>query len=271
MRKQLIAIVTLLCVHGSGSSLLGVVNDAELSITAEASADVIVTGSNVTYTLTVTNEGPDTAVDVIVTDALPDGVTFVSCEASGSGVCGGADNHRTVTFGSILPDASETIMIVATVKCDLPDGEDIVNVASVRSSAPHPEAEEDEDENEAVSITASNPPPQIVGERASPSALWPPNHKMVDITVDYRVLDNCGPVRLALNVASNEAIDGTGDGHTAPDWQVADEHHVQLRAERAGNGSGRVYTIGITAVDSANQSATQSVTVRVPHDRSRRP
>src|SRR5439155_16532562 len=100
---------------------------------------------------------------------------------------------------------------------------------------------------------------------------WPPNHKMVDITVDYRVLDNCGPVRLALNVASNEAIDGTGDGHTAPDWQVADEHHVQLRAERAGNGSGRVYTIGITAVDSANQSATQSVTVRVPHDRSMRP
>ena len=139
----------------------------------------------------------------------------------------------------------------------------------MRSSTPDPDA--DEDENEAVSITASNPPPQIVGERASPSVLWPPNHKLVDVTVDYRVLDNCGPVRVALEVASNEAINGTGDGNTEPDWQVADEHHVQLRAERAGNGTGRIYTIGITVVDSANQTATQSVAVSVPHDRSRRP
>jgi len=264
VRKLLTTIAVILFAHGLGSPVLGVVNEADISITADASADVVVTGSNVTYTLTVSNEGPDAAAGVVVTDALPDEVTFVSCDASGGGICGGFDNNRIISFGTIPPDASATITLVATVNCDRPDGEDIVNVASVRSSTPDPDA--DEDENEAVFITASNPPPQIVGERASPSVLWPPNHKMADVTVDYRVLDNCGPVRVSLEVASNEATNGTGDGNTEPDWQVADEHHVQLRAERAGNGTGRIYTIGIIAVDSANQTVRQSVGVRVPHN-----
>ena len=46
-----------------------------------------------------------------------------------------------------------------------------------------------------------------------------------------------------------------------------DAHHVQLRAERAGNLSGRVYTVRITATDSANQSGSAWTTVKVPHDR----
>src|SRR5689334_6007828 len=37
----------------------------------------------------------------------------------------------------------------------------------------------------------------------------------------------------ALSVSSNEPTDGPGDGHTAPDWEVVDAHHVLLRAERA--------------------------------------
>ena len=41
-------------------------------------------------------------------------------------------------------------------------------------------------------------------------------------------------------------MDGTGDGDTSPDWEVIDAHHVLLRAERAGNGSGRIYTITVT-------------------------
>src|SRR2546425_10765554 len=34
-------------------------------------------------------------------------------------------------------------------------------------------------------------PPAIGGVSASPSVLWPPNHKMVDVTVNYSVNDNC--------------------------------------------------------------------------------
>jgi hypothetical protein len=90
---------------------------------------------------------------------------------------------------------------------------------------------------------------------------------MANVTVDYTIADNCGPMDVDLQVASNEAADGAGDGHTGPDWNVLDTHHVQVRAERSGAGTGRIYTVTITATDSANQSARAAVTVQVPHDR----
>jgi len=109
----------------------------------------------------------------------------------------------------------------------------------------------------------------ITGASANPSSLWPPNHKMVDVTVSYNVTDNCDPssaITCTLSVSSNEPINGTGDGDTAPDWEIMDAHHVRLRAERAGNGNGRIYTITITCTDSAGNSSRQNVMVRVPHD-----
>jgi hypothetical protein len=69
-------------------------------------------------------------------------------------------------------------------------------------------------------------------------------------------------------VSSNEPINGTGDGDTAPDWQIVNNHLVKLRAERAGNGSGRVYTITIRATDGCNNSSTKVLLVYVNHDNS---
>jgi len=238
---------------------------ADLSISIDASAETVVTGSTVTYTVIVDNDGPGDAPGVLVSDLLPNQLTFQSCSATGGGVCSGGGNNRQITFATLAPGASETITIEAIVNCDTPDGDDIVNTASVRSSVPDPDA--DEDENETAYITASNPPPTIVNVDATPRSLWPPNHKMIAATIDYTVIDNCGPLTLRLDVSSNEPVDGTGDGHTSSDWTVVDAHHVQLRAERAGNLSGRVYTVRITATDSANQSGSAWTTVKVPHDR----
>lgn len=68
-------------------------------------------------------------------------------------------------------------------------------------------------------------------------------------------------------VASDEPINGTGDGDTAPDWTIGAPRTLSLRAERAGTGDGRVYTITITAKDAANNTATATTAVRVPHNR----
>ena len=113
-----------------------------------------------------------------------------------------------------------------------------------------------------------NTPPTISGESATPTSLWPPNHKMRDVQVYYTATDNCaGTVTTSLSVSSNEPINGTGDGDTSPDWIIGtDGHSLQLRAERAGNGNGRVYTITITATDACGNSSTQAVTVVVAHD-----
>jgi len=105
------------------------------------------------------------------------------------------------------------------------------------------------------------PAPVISGASASPDSLWPPNHKFVEVTIDYSVTNPC-PGSCVLTVASNEpSSDGT------PEWIVVDAHHVQLQADRLGNGSGRIYTITITCTNTANgQSSEKQVSVVVPHD-----
>ena len=109
-------------------------------------------------------------------------------------------------------------------------------------------------------------PPVITGESASIVVLSPPNHTMRDVTINYNTpTDNCS-VTWGIVVTSNEPVNGTGDGDTDPDWIVIDDHHVKLRAERAANGTGRTYTITITATDGAGNTAVKTVEVKVPYN-----
>jgi len=244
------------------------VGEADLAITKTDSPDPVIAGNDLTYTVTVTNNGPDTATSVIVTDNLPAETTFVSCSSTGGGVCGGSGNNQTVTFASLASGQSETITFVANVSCSVADGTAINNTATVSSFTSDPDPTND---SATATTTVSNPPPIITNATADPSVLWPPNHRMVNVTVSYDVTDNCAlpPDSCTLSVTSNEPVDGKGDGHTFPDWIVLDDHHVLLRAERSGNGNGRIYTITITCTDSGGNSSSEQVEVRVPHDRRR--
>lgn len=122
----------------------------------------------------------------------------------------------------------------------------------------------------AILLNSSPKPPlEVVGVELNRNVLWPANHKMVDVTVSYGTTNNCGAVTCTLSVSSNEPINGTGDSDSAPDWEIIDEHHIRLRAERAGNGTGRVYTITITCIDSSGESTSRSVTVEVPKNQRR--
>lgn len=112
-----------------------------------------------------------------------------------------------------------------------------------------------------------NIPPQINNLATSKQMLAPPNHKMQDITVDYTVTDNCNTSpTYSIAVISSEPVNGTGDGDTDPDWEIIDDHHIRLRAERAANGTGRIYTITVTASDGCNAPVTSSVQVVVAHN-----
>ena len=110
-----------------------------------------------------------------------------------------------------------------------------------------------------------NTPPTITTASASPASLWPPNHTMRDVLVNYAAMDNCSST-CTLSVTSNEPVNGTGDGDTAPDWEIVDAHHVQLRAERAAIGNGRMYTITVTCTDGAGNSTSKDVAVFVTHN-----
>src|SRR5262249_29443002 len=106
----------------------------------------------------------------------------------------------------------------------------------------------------------------ISGLSVDKPVLWPPNHQMEPVALRYGVGDNCDAIlKPVITISSNEPVDGTGDGATSPDWEVIDANHVLLRAERSGNGSGRIYTITVTVTDSVGSSSSSSVIVKVPH------
>ena len=115
-------------------------------------------------------------------------------------------------------------------------------------------------------------PPEITGASATPEYLWPPDHSIVEMTLDVTVTDNSGyALWYVAEVASNQPDLGTGDGDTSPDWGTDpdDLQSVWLRSERSGNDpSGvREYTITLMAIDAAGNLSDPSVlVVRVDHD-----
>ena len=122
-----------------------------------------------------------------------------------------------------------------------------------------------------ATITVADTQPPTIAASVSPDRLWPPNHKLVDIAASVVVSDVCNPspTFVLTSVTSNEPDNGTGDGDTVNDIQGAalntPDIAFKLRAERAGNGNGRVYTVKYTASDGYN--ATQATdAVVVPHD-----
>jgi hypothetical protein len=124
-----------------------------------------------------------------------------------------------------------------------------------------------------ATVTVVDTRPPTIEIRLDPEVLWPPNHELRPITATVVATDVCTPeptVRLVA-ITSSEPENATGDGHTAPDVEGAslgtDDRAFLLRAERRGNGEGRVYTVRYVARDFANNETAAEATVVVPHDR----
>jgi hypothetical protein len=108
-------------------------------------------------------------------------------------------------------------------------------------------------------------PPQIVSITPTPnSILWPPDHQLIPITISVVAVDavDPSPVSHIVNVTSNQPIEGTGSGDTAPDWVITGALTLQVRAERS-SGQDRVYTITIETSDFSGNIATGTTTVLV--------
>ena len=104
----------------------------------------------------------------------------------------------------------------------------------------------------------------IVSIAASPGNLWPPNHKMVAVTVTVSATDlvDPAPVCRIVTVSSNQAPDGNGDGNTPADWTISGPLTAKLRAERSG-GVDRAYALTIECTDFRGNSARGTVLVTV--------
>jgi hypothetical protein len=89
---------------------------------------------------------------------------------------------------------------------------------------------------------------------------------MVPVTVTITATDTCGTSTCAIaSVTSNEPVNGSGDGNTAVDWQIIGPNTANVRAERSGGGSGRVYTLTVRCTDPSGNASTGTTTVAVAH------
>jgi uncharacterized repeat protein (TIGR01451 family) len=114
---------------------------ADLAVTKVDSPDPVGPGQNITYTIAVTNNGPDTASNVTLTDALPANTTFVSAsQQSGPAFtlttpAAGAGGTFTATSATMAAGASAVFTLVVQVDPGTPPATTISNTASVSTTS----------------------------------------------------------------------------------------------------------------------------------------
>ncbi len=234
---------------------------ADLGITATAPANATA-GGTFTYTLNVINNGVSTANNAVVAATLPAGMRVTALGMIPAGwVCVAAPGGASVTCTKPTVAKSETASLSMTISlvCPFPSPAPALStlMATISAATSDPSIV-----NNTATRTMSivNAAPVINGLMVDKAEIWPPNHKMVPVTVSYTVTAACGGTpTVKIDVDSNE-----GD---VSDWKIEDAHHLDVRSERLGTQKeGRVYTITVTATDPTGTYSQNEVTVRVPHD-----
>jgi hypothetical protein len=121
---------------------------------------------------------------------------------------------------------------------------------------------------DAVNIVVRDTTPPQITVAATPSTLWPPNHQYLKITITVTTYDlgDPSPSITLVSITSSEPDNSYGDGNTADDIAILDDFTFNLRAERSGPGSGRIYTITYQATDASGNVASASITIETPHN-----
>ena len=237
--------------------------EADLAITKAAAPSPGEKGESLTYSINVVNNGPQTALETIVSDPLPAGLAFASASAG----CSETGGTVTCNLGDLAAAANRDLEIVGEISCALSDGTILSNTASTSSDTVDPDFTNNSDTVDVAVFDTT--PPVIDALSVTPDSLWPPNHKMHLVTADVFVTDTCDPTPVCsiVDVTSDEPVNGLGDGNTEPDWVLNGDLTAELRAERAGPKDGRVYTLTVECTDaSGNTSLPAHTEVDVAHD-----
>jgi uncharacterized repeat protein (TIGR01451 family) len=228
---------------------------ADLSLAKAVNNPLPKIGENITYTLTLTNSGPNTATNVTVSDTLPDGLDFVSVGDGGSYDA----TTRTITWNvSSLPATSGSNVVTLDIVATVNSADSIANSASVTAAdQTDPDStpgNTDTTEDDAASVT-------IDGEVADLSLNKTVNNSnpQVGDNITYTLtLSNNGPDD-ATNVEVTEQLpsgltyvsdDASGDYNSSTGiWTVAS----------LANGSQATLNIVATVTSSDSLANTASI------------
>ncbi len=132
----------------SASVTTTVLADADLSVAIAEGPNPALMGTNLTYTMTLANQGPDPAANVVATLPVASGLSFVSATAS-VGTASYEDGQVVVTLGSLAVNSADTVTLVLQAQAP---GE-VQETASVTSQADDPNPS-----NNAASVTTEIDP-----------------------------------------------------------------------------------------------------------------
>ena len=143
--------------NDTGTATTTVAASAEVSLTKTDSPDPVTAGTNLTYTITVSNEGPSNAANVSMTDTLPAGTTFVSLTSPAGWSCTtpavGAGGTVTCSIAS-LDLTSPLFTLVVKVDPSTANGTVLSNTATASASTSDPNPG-DESETAPTTVAAS--------------------------------------------------------------------------------------------------------------------
>ncbi|MDH3598539.1 MAG: DUF11 domain-containing protein [Candidatus Tectomicrobia bacterium] len=245
--------------------------EADLALTKSDAVDPVTAGNDVTYTVVVSNAGPDAAQNVVLTDTLPAGVTFASA-APDQGTCNELGGVVTYDLGAIPNGGSVNLIIVVTTTTEGA----LTNTASVASETTDPNAAN----NSASETTTVNPVSELmadlaVSKRDDPDPVAAGNSLTYTITVTNNGPDEAENVVVTDTLpseVSNATTSGCSEdpggvptcslGNIASGDSVEYTITVDVDADTSGTilNAARISS-GTTDPHNANDSATEETMV----------
>lgn len=181
--------------------------EANVSVTKTAdSATPVTAGTVTTFTVTVTNDGPSDAQNVVLTDTAPKGMTVSAITGPSGWVCSG----RVCSVGSLAAGASATLTVTAKIGSGTPAGT-LTNTASVTTVTDGDDPADNSDTADVQVLVDSNLSITKTASAASTAAgdtvTW-----TITVTADGPS-DSVGPITVTDTLPAAESVrsaSGTG-------------------------------------------------------------
>ena len=222
-------------------------NSADL-VVVNSGPSTVTAGTNATYTITLTNNGPNASHAVVLSDALPAGSTFVSItQTGGSDGFTFAQSGSTITesaLADIASGSSDTFSLVVSAPVGLSPGADFSDTASVSSSTADPNSG-----NNSAKVTGTivGPPADLAVANSGPATAQEGGLLTYTVTVT-----NSGP--------------NAGTGVVLTDTLGTNLKFVSATTSQGSfSQSGGVVTFTLGALD-VGATATLSVTAQALED-----
>src|SRR5690606_35135171 len=214
--------------------------EADLQIEKTVDEDEPGVDDDITFTINVTNNGPDDATGVTVTDVLPTGYDFVS---STQGTYNAGTRTITWNIGNLAASASTSFDIVAKV---LASGT-YNNTASVTANEPDPDTDNN---NDTVTVT-----PDIPTANLGITKTVDDNSPSVSQNVTFTLtVTNNGPDDATGVTVTDELPSGyTYVSHSTEDGSF-DEGTGEWTIGNLSNGNSATLTITATVLSSGNHT-----------------